>query len=158
MLFGIYHDSRSERPTHAPSRQVMYILPIYTYTHIGSLARNVKVGLDEAADEPELEQQRRFGAEPPPEHHVRRDLERDEHAAQGAQRPPVRHLGHADRLEQGRRVPEFAVVLAFGTLQPAAAVAVDGHDERFDAVPQVTEVHAQPDDAGDLVLLVAQTE
>lgn len=125
---------------------------------IGCSARNIEVGLDEAADETELEQERRFGAEPPPEHHVRSQLEHEEHAAQGTHGSPVRHFGHADRLEQGRRVPEIAVVLALRTLQPAAAVAVYGHDQRLDAVPQVTEVHAQPDDTGYLVLLVAQTE
>lgn len=124
----------------------------------GRSARNVKVGLDEAADETELEQQRRFGAEPPPEHHVGRHLEREEHAAQGAHRSPVRHVGHADRLEQGRRVSEVAVVCGLGTLEPAAAVAVHGHDQRLNAVPQVTEVHSQLDDGGYLVLLVAQPE
>lgn len=131
---------------------------VFGYCCVRPSARKVEVGLDEAPDETELEQQRRFGAEPPPEHHVRRHLERDEHAAQGAHGSPVRDLGHAHRLEQGRRVPEFTVILGGGALEPGPAVAIHGHDERLDAVPQVAEVHAQPDDARDFVLFVAQPE
>jgi len=46
---------------------------------------NVEVRFDEAPDEAKLEQQRRFSAEPPPEHHVRRHLEHEKHAAQSCQ-------------------------------------------------------------------------
>lgn len=72
---------------------------------VASSAGYVEVGFDEAADEAELEQQRRSGAEPAAEHHVGRHLERDEHAAQRAHGAPVRDVGHANRLEEGGRVP-----------------------------------------------------
>lgn len=123
-----------------------------------SITRNVEVGLDEAADEAELEQQRRFGAEPPSQHHVRRDLEQEEHGAQGAQGSPVRDVRHADRPEQGLRVAQVTVVLGDRALEPTAAVPVHGHDQRLDAVPQITEVHAQSDQGRYLVLFVAQPE
>lgn len=74
---------------------------MYCRTREPPSTRNIEIRFDEAADEAELQQQRRFGAQPSPEHHVRRHLERDEHAAQGAQRAPVRDRGHAHRLEQG---------------------------------------------------------
>lgn len=119
---------------------------------------NVEVSLDEAAYEAELEEQRRSGAEPPAEHHVGGDLEREEHGAQGGHGAPVRDSGHAHGLEQGGGVPKFTVDLGSGTVEPTTSVAVHGHHQALDPVPQVAEVHAQPDDGRYLVFVVAQPE